>query len=635
MKPPAASRIPSSLAAVFVFGGLGLSALALLDPHRLALGGPGLGLAALGLVLEAARGSSARLLFPALLAAAFAVGGWSGPEFRGDSGAYFAYLRSAAFDSDLDFANEWEAWGYREPAVTPTGLRRNVQSAGPALLWSPFFAAAHLYVVTDRALGSGRHAADGYSAPYVRSAALGTITIALGGAWLLVHALARTVGMAAAILAVAGGIVTSPILYYIFVLPTMAHGATFGVAAALVWAWERARRAPSLRAWVALGGLVGLVALLRWQAAAYVLLVLPLAGAGLARGVVRPAWLMAAAGAALIAFIPQMVVWKALFGRFFTLPQGPGFMDWSSPHLLDTLISADHGLFSWTPAMILGLVGLMAGLRAQPLLHGGALLVFAATAWVNGGVFDWAAGDAFGARRFDLVVPLMAVGLGAFIAGSAGALARRPLMAPALLLLLLGLWNVGFILVFRQGKYPEMAPLERLARDQARSLRLASQRALGALLGPRGRALAYKYFAGEYFYTTFNRGGTIDLWNADERYLTRGWSSRSRRQEEVPFRWALYPEACVRIPLDDPFDLPVTISARAPQAAQPQLMTVLVNERPLGAALLTPDWTDVLIPIPARNLLPGENALCLRFSNALPGPPGGRAAAAISRIQLP
>ena len=90
--------------------------------------------------------------------------------------------------------------------------------------------------------------------------------------------------------------------------------------------------------------------------------------------------------------------------------------------------------------MFLGFVGLVigvSGLRRSRLLYGASLLVFVATTWVNGSVpeYDWAAGDAFGARRFSLVVPLMALGLGAFLEAAARVLVRRPLLVPTAVLL--------------------------------------------------------------------------------------------------------------------------------------------------------------------------------------------------------
>ena len=77
-----------------------------------------------------------------LLSLALLAGLTSQGDLRADSVSSFAWLRSAYFDRDLDFANEWAHWGLLEPPRTETGLRRNVHSVGPALLWSPFYAAA-------------------------------------------------------------------------------------------------------------------------------------------------------------------------------------------------------------------------------------------------------------------------------------------------------------------------------------------------------------------------------------------------------------------------------------------------------------------------------------------------------------
>lgn len=552
------------------------------------------------------------------------------PEFRADSVSYFAWLRSAWFDHDLDFANEWAHWGLEAQPRTPTGLRRNVHSVGPALLWSPFYLVADLYVAA-----TGAFPRDGYGLPYRRAAAFGTLVAVLLGAWLLARLLAPRVGSRTAVLVAAASVLGSPMVYYALVVPTMAHGATFGAAAAFLWAWDRARRRPSLAAWCVLGALLGLATLMRWQAATLGLLVLPLAIHGLARRGVRPAWVMGAAAAGLAAFSPQLLAWHALYGRFFTIPQGEGFMDWSSPHLVDVLVSADHGLFAWTPLMLLGVLGLILGLREDGMLFGGALAVFVATAWVNGGVYDWAAGDAFGARRFDLVVPLLALGLAIFTKATASVLRRRPLLAPAALLAVVVAWNLGFVQLFRRGGYPGAAPLERLAADQARLLRNGLQRVAGAVAGPRASALVYKALSGEYLYTRFNPGGTLGLGNIDDRELRGAWSSRRRKPGEPAFRWALAPESCVRVPLEAPFDLRVAITARAPAEVQPQVMTLASNGRAVGTAPVGTEWGDSAFLVPAAALVPGENWLCLRFSREWPEEEGLRAAAAVSTIQLP
>jgi hypothetical protein len=623
--------LPAGLAAA----GLLWSAVAVLDPDRQTgcVGGPLLTLIA---VLVAVRLGRAWRPFAmaCLMTSAFAVAAWVGPEFRADSPSYYVYLRSAVFDGDLDFTNEWEFWGFERRPRTPTGHMRSVHAAGPALLWSPFYAVAHVYVIANNRLLGARHSEDGYSAPYRRAPVLGTLVVAILGATLLVRMLARSVGEGAASVAVAAAILTSPVLYYLFVMPLMSHGVTFGVAAALLWAWERARRAPSLQAWTLLGALFGLLVLTRWQAAVYGLLLLPLAAEGLLRRSLRPVWLAAAAGAASLAFAPQMVVWRVLWGRFLTLPQGGGFMDWSSPHLADTLISADHGLFSWTPAMLLGAVGLLLGLRGSALLHAGALLVFAATAWVNGGVTDWAAGDAFGARRYDLVVPLAALGLASLISRTLPVVVRFPLAVPAGALLLLSVWNLGLITLFREGRYPGAVPLERVAADQSRNLRRFAEQMLGQLAGEHGRALAYRYFAGEYIDTSGEAGGTIYLATTDEARLT-GWSAPVNRKPGEPgFRWALHPAGCVRLPLEASRELSLSIRMRAPRAVQPQTVKVLFNDDPVATAPVDGDWEEVLALVPGEHVVAGENRLCLTFANAAEGDPGSRLTAAIERIRL-
>src|SRR6185369_15049744 len=126
-----------------------------------------------------------------------------------------------------------------------------------------------------------------------------------------------------------------------------------------------------------------------------------------------------------------LVAWKIIYGRFLAPPTRENAVDWSSPHLLNVLVSADRGLFTWTPLMAVGAAGLLWLLREWLALAAGALLVLAGTAWINGGVQDWAGADAFGGRRFDLVVPLLAVGVAAAAKAIAGAVARRPWLAPA------------------------------------------------------------------------------------------------------------------------------------------------------------------------------------------------------------
>jgi hypothetical protein len=180
----------------------------------------------------------------------------------------------------------------------------------------------------------------------VRATALGTVTVAVLGAFLLARALASMFDRPSVVVGVIAGVLASPVPYYVLYEPTMAHGVVFGLAGMFLWAWTEADRQPSARHWARLGALLGLLALTRWQAIVYAALLLPLALAGLRRHRVRPQWIAVAALCAFAVFVPQLVAWKVIYGRFLALPTRENAVDWSSPHLLQVLLSADRGLFA-------------------------------------------------------------------------------------------------------------------------------------------------------------------------------------------------------------------------------------------------------------------------------------------------
>src|SRR5262245_49417318 len=94
---------------LIAFVGLAWVAVSVLDPLRSSGRFPGflLVLAALGLQLLR-KGRIAPYAVALTLAFAWSVSAATLIEFRGDSSSYFAYLRSATFDLDLDFRNEWK-----------------------------------------------------------------------------------------------------------------------------------------------------------------------------------------------------------------------------------------------------------------------------------------------------------------------------------------------------------------------------------------------------------------------------------------------------------------------------------------------------------------------------------------------
>ncbi len=625
-----------SVSGLTIVTGTAASAFALLDPATLPYAAV---VASVALVLGTAfsgRRLAATRTTVALLGAVCLIAALVQPELqRADAVSYFAYLRSTFFDGDLDFTNEWARWGYEPPPLTSTGLRTNVHSVGPALLWSPFFCLGHAYLLAMHALGGTAYSLDGYSLPYWRSAVLGTVVVVWGGASLLVSAMASRFGGFHSLVAMAATVGATFILYYLFIVPVMSHGVVFGVGCAALWAWFRADREPSTRNWLILGALSGMLVLVRWQALIFLFLPALLGAVQIWRRQVRPTRIALAALLAALVFAPQMLVWKVLYGRFVVLPQGEAFIDWRSPHFVDVLLSADHGLFTWTPIAFIGLIGLLFLRRSEPIFVCGALAVWLGSAWLCGGVRDWAASDAFGARRFDYVMALAAVGVAAFAARARTLIALRPGWVLVALAAVFVAWNIGFVRLFEGNAFTGAAPLERLASGQARALRQLATDVLGAIAGQRGRSLVYKATVGEYFYDNINPSGAIIVGAVDSPYLLDGWSRIRVREGWPQFRWALSPLACARVPLGRPFDLRVTVTARSVPGVQAQPVEFLVNGERVANAILEPSWKDAAFVVPKNYLVSGENRLCLSFPRAAAKGPEPGAAAAVTLIQLP
>lgn len=637
--------------AVLTTAGLLWTLVSTLDPSRPAgsMGGPLLCLAALA--LRARRGLSVRpCLFACTLAGSLALGVFAHPEFRrGDFRPYYAYLRSVAFDHDLEFTNEFRAWGLPLPPLTPTGYRSNQHTPGPAIVWSPFFVAAHVYVVASGAFGLSHWPADGNSQPYLRSALAGTVTAVVVGLWLLVSFMERHLPRRIAILAAVAAVATSPMLVYTFAEPGMAHGACFGLACAGLWAVDRAKREPGLASWALLGGILGLIVLMRLQAGVFWLVALPFVLTGLLKRSLRPTWLLAAAATAFLALAPQLIAWKVLYGRWLTVGGDLGrwaeetgrpiqgevlfrpeaSLDFSAPYLRYVLFSTDRGLFTWTPGILVALGAFLLGLRRWGLLGLGGVLVLVATAWFNGSFrLWWSAGDAFGARRFDIVIPLAALGYGTLIQF----LERRPFLAPTLLVAALAAWNMGLAHLWRTSAVGDTVPLKEVAALQIGQFQRALERELGRLWGPYPRAWIYDYFVGRLFFTNTVHDGAIDVASPTQPYLTGGWSPAVNEAGPPSFRLALFPRACVRVPLLRPLNLEARITARAPSKLRDQVVKVTLNDQPLTRIAFEADWAERKVSLPASAMVPGENLLCLEFDDSIPGADGLAIGAQVRRI---
>ena len=374
------------------------------------------------------------------------------PTVRSDGIEYYAYLRSATIDGDLNFENDYSQTPF--PSISdkfrllPTGYYENLASVGPAIVWAPLYGVGHVMVSVGQALGAAWRA-DGYAAPYV---VLAVFTSALAGLAIMLagYRIARRwVGPPEATLAVIATLLGSNLLYYTMREGSFAH-ALSGLAATLyMLAWLRLEERPTVGRWAAVGAAAGATALMYWIGA--LVLVLPaftFARLSLAalrapardrNAQLRELVLGGAVAAALLlaVFSPQMIAWKIIYGHFIAIPHGNGYIQPRGFQGWKLLFSHLYGLLPWTPAFFLGLLGLPLLWRRTHWLTLCLMAGFALYFGYNASLARWFGGGSFGLRRFTVLTPWFVIGLALVF----GALKRWRAIAPAAPAALAAVWT--------------------------------------------------------------------------------------------------------------------------------------------------------------------------------------------------
>lgn len=384
------------------------------------------------------------------------------PEIRGmDPVAYYAWLRAAVIQGDLDASATFAHYGVL-PArgISPTGYRLNEWPVGPAVLWSPFFLAAHGLAHLARGLGAPV-ALDGFSAPYRVLTGLGSAVYAGIGLWLAFRLAEAVAPPPLALWAALSVGLASPLIFYMSAHPFMAHAVDFFVNALFLRTWLGTGRWDGW-ARFRLGAIGGLAACVRYQNATW------LVWAALED--LRHTWhrppeglrrLLGLGFGGLLGFLPQMVAWRVVFGSWLVLNPyarvGAGSFDWRSPHFLDVLFSTDRGLFLWAPISAFALWGLVRHLA--PRRPGWAAWIGAqilAQVALVGAWSAWSGAAAFGPRLLTGLFPAFGVGLAALYA----AWERRWGKGPALWLGAGAIfWNLVLLARYGLQDVPRMGPV--------------------------------------------------------------------------------------------------------------------------------------------------------------------------------
>lgn len=421
------------------------------------------------------------------------------PYPRGEGNAHYAYLPSVVIDHDLQLADEFrhgdpdflnstfrradaQPW---PPLRMPTGYLRNPQGVGAALLWAPSFLQAHAVMLTLRALGFSV-SADGYGLAYRAACATASAVMGMLALLLALRAARRVAGAFAALAAVAALWLASPLPVYMYFLPFYGHAPAAFVAALFLWYWLARRPLQGTARWATWGAIGGLLfatdhlaALLLVAGAFEGLEALRAASARGGRAIEEAVRGLIAFGAGvLVGALPELLVKWILHGG----PLRSGRLNrffWRSPQWAEVGFSAQHGLFVWTPVLLLSVIGLVLLLRrGAPRLVAAALLAtFALTYHVVACYEAWHGASSFGNRYFVPLTAAFVIGLAALLDAVLAALRRwvAPRAAQAAVaaaLFLLAAWNLGFVFQWGSGMVPRQGPVDLrvVARNQVQAV---------------------------------------------------------------------------------------------------------------------------------------------------------------------
>jgi hypothetical protein len=590
---------------------------------------------------------------------------------------YYVYLRSALADGDIELGNEYSTWGNPfKFGRTETGHHRNIFGVGPALLWAPFFLLTHLIAWLGVKLGFPL-SPDGMSRFHQIGTFLGTLLYGWLAVVLCYRIARRVVGEAHALWAALGAALAGPLPYYCLSWASYSHAQAAMATSLLVLLWLSWRDDWTLRRWLLFGASAGLVVLVRPACAAFLVLpaveavrtVLGFGVPGAAEPAPAPRRLQAArravgplcaAAAALLVFSPQLAAWKVLFGTFWVVPQGEGFMRWGENAWYATLFSPRNGLLTSAPLMLVALCGLGLEARRRASLLLPLCGVFVAVLLVNGAVYDWW-GWGFSARRFTSTLPLLAIGLGVALRDVRAWLGRRPQRALAWItaLFVLGavLFNIQWMRLFaeRNLKWYSVRSTEGLYMTVAHSIlddvydkvgNPLSLPASGAFaLRHGGSPRTYDRIDGSYLLGEAHPGAnpsedpyqnaTLDMGDLRFRYNLSEAFGNPKRDGEVSYAPLRRRRGRVFLPINRPGPVRMVIGGRATHPGT--LVELRFNGERVGTRKLSAErWQGMLLAVPGRLVQRGINRL--ELIHHLPrgwNDPGSRCAGALcSKVDL-
>ena len=260
---------------------------------------------------------------------------------------------------------------------------------------------------------------------------------------------------------------------YMYFNPSWSHTHSAFAASLFVFYWHQTRQHRTLWQWCVLALIAGLM-LNVYYANAMLLMILVIealrdyalalrrgSGPGMSVSQLLARHLLFLA-LTLVCLIPTFVTRQIVYGSAFESGYGSvRNWAWRSPHFLAVLFSSEHGLFSWTPLLLLATVGLIIFKWREPRV-GTPLLAAALAFYVFIACYpDWAGISSFGNRFFVSLTPLFVLGLSVLLERTATLFRTQGAAAATTSIVLAAfmLWNAAFMFQWGAHLIPPRGPI--------------------------------------------------------------------------------------------------------------------------------------------------------------------------------
>lgn len=292
---------------------------------------------------------------------------------------------------------------------------------GVSLFYLPFFLAAKTYC----SLAAHHDPVDYFNKDYCRAIGLCGYFFGFVGLFFLQKAL-RSSGFSAAVVALTlfGTLFGTNLFHYMTKEMGMSHVYSFCLFAFFIWQLPRFLQRPSWKNALLLGAALGWITLIR-PTNAMIGLLLPLYGVyswtelRVRCQFLVEKWpqLLAAAGAAMVLFLPQIWYWHTMTGEWLRYSyEGESFIYWNKPKIAAVLFDVQNGLFLYSPIVLLSIIGLGIGWRNRTAHAPVITLLFVLATYSFASWWAWWFGGAFGHRCYVEFYALLAFPMALFFA---------------------------------------------------------------------------------------------------------------------------------------------------------------------------------------------------------------------------